>query len=314
MTEPRSDEDRLWEEALDLIMRLQADPANPVTLELIRTWRQRSETNEAAWAEIAEIHRMTGHLLSPPPAGSRPRLSRRALLLGGLVGLGGIAAATQAPRLLLEAEADFLSAKAEILNLPLQDGTRVTLGPDSALKLAYSNTRRGVELLGGMAYFEVAPDRVRPFMVRSGGVTATAMGTAFEIGTEDARTSVAVDHGRVRVESPLVPRGEELDAGGWIALDPSRATTDRGTREVGQVASWRNGLLVVERETIASAVARIGRWQPGSVVIADLELGNQQVSGVYDLENPLQALRAVVYPHGGKVREIGPWLTVVTKI
>jgi transmembrane sensor len=87
-----------------------------------------------------------------------------------------------------------------------------------------------------------------------------------------------------------------------------------GTKDVGQIASWRDGMIVVERETIASVVSRVARWTNGRVVIASSQLAGQPVSGVYDLRQPLLALEAIVQPYGGKVRAIGPYLTVISAI
>ncbi len=63
MTDETSHDDKLFEEALDLIIRVQGDPSNPVARELVQRWRARSAEHEAAWAEVAEIHGMAGQVL-----------------------------------------------------------------------------------------------------------------------------------------------------------------------------------------------------------------------------------------------------------
>ncbi|WP_315855064.1 hypothetical protein [Chenggangzhangella methanolivorans] len=70
---------------------------------------------------------------------------------------------------------------------------------------------------------------------------------------------------------------------------------------------------MAERETISALVARIGRV-PGRIVIADPFVGSQRVSGIYDLQDPIRALQAVVHPAGAQVREISPLLTVVSPL
>ncbi|MDH4989623.1 hypothetical protein QEZ48_02100 [Aquamicrobium lusatiense] len=44
MAEEMSDDDRLFEEAIDLVVRLQANPANRVALDLVRRWRAQCRT------------------------------------------------------------------------------------------------------------------------------------------------------------------------------------------------------------------------------------------------------------------------------
>ncbi len=317
MTEAESPEDKLFEEAFDLLIRLKNDPANPVTHELLKKWRARSAAHEAVWSEAVTIHSMANKVVRKRHAAEQETngVSRRTLLLG----IGAAAVATGAglmfgPALLLQAQADHLTATGEMRRITLPDGSRITLGPDSAIRSAMNVDGRRVELLAGMAYFEVEPDSTRPFQVVAGDLIVTVVGTAFDLSMDADTTSVAVDHGLVDVTIGTAAPDQNLSAGQWLSLDQGTGAVERGEREAGQVAAWRDGVLVAQGETVAAVVARIARWQPGRVVIADSALGNQRISGVYNLDKPLNALRAVVGPHGGKVREVTPWLTVISRI
>jgi len=73
-------------------------------------------------------------------------------------------------------------------------------------------------------------------------------------------------------------------------------------------------MIVAEKESVSALVAKISRWQPGSVVIADPYLGSRVVSGVFDLSDPLRAIDAVVRPFGAKVRKIAPFMTVISPV
>jgi len=317
MNGTQPDEDRLWEDALDLVIRLQSDPLNGVTNNLVQNWRARSPAHDAAWREVAEIHGMTGHILEARKRQHRQEelhLTRRSLMIAGAIGVGGaIVAAAVGPRLLLEAQADFITAKAEITVVKLEDGSAATLGPESAIKLAFDDRARRIQLLSGMAYFEVARDEARPFSVTSDQLTATALGTAFDVAADAGYTSVSVQHGSVEVRMPHV-QSERLESGQWLSLEGSAQLIERGSRDAGQIAAWRDSQLIVDRERIAAVVSRIGRWHTGSIVLADPDLGARQVSGVFDLGQPLRALEAVVHPYGGKVRQIAPWVTIISKI
>lgn len=312
-------EDRLlFREAADLAIRLQNDPANPVSVKMVRAWVARSPAHAAAWARVAEIHGMTGKILTDErKAGAKGRLSRRSLMVGGALALGAAGTGSMVlPRTILRMRADHLTATAEIRRIDLPDGSTMTLGPDSAVALAYSDVRRAVELLAGMAYFEVASDRARPFSVLSGGVTATAIGTAFDVSSDAGFVSVSVEHGAVEVRAldSELRQGETLVAGDWLTFDPSSGHAERGVREAIQIAAWRDGMIVAERETVNAMVAKISRWIPGRVVVADPFLGSRVVSGVFDLADPVRALEAVARPFGAKVRELGPLMTVISRV
>jgi len=162
----------------------------------------------------------------------------------------------------------------------------------------------------------VMEDPARPFVVGSGGLSATALGTAFDVSNDAGVVSVSVDHGLVEARAPSLSfsGAERLGAGEWLTFDLSSHSLNRGDREAFQIAAWRTGMIVAEKETVSALVARISRWQEGQVVIADPFLGSRIVSGVFDLGDPLRALEAVVRPFGAKVRKITPFMTVISPV
>lgn len=317
MSETTPDQARLLDEAIDLMIRLQNDPENPVSMEMVRVWRARGPDHEAAWARVFKAHGASGKVLQHQKQAERREslgLTRRNFMIGGLlaVGAGGLGYA-YGPEVLLRARADHMTAKAEIRRIALTDGSVVTLGPDSAITVNFSAVRRDVNLLAGMGFFEVAPDRTRPFSVFTGPLRATALGTAFDVSNDAGILTVSVDHGLVETQAPdsAIAAGEQLGQGQRIIFDPSRGRIDRDSREASQVASWRDNLIIAEKETVSALVARIGRWIPGRIVMADPFIGSQRVSGVFDLSNPTRALEAVVHPAGGHVRQVSSLMTVV---
>lgn len=320
MSEIPPDYDRLLDEAIDLAIRLQSDPGNPVALGMIQAWRARSPTHEKVWSRVSVAHDVTGKILTGRRKKERREqlgLTRRNLVIGGAVGLGAAASGSLLlPDLIVQAHADHVTGKAEIREVALPDGSRATLGPDSALALAYEPGWRKIELLKGMSFFEVAEEAGRPFQVRSGDFTVTALGTAFDVSSDAGLVSTSVSHGRVetRASSPSLAGGVQLSAGDWLSFDPSRGVVERGQRETGQIASWRDNLVIAEREPVSVLIARIGRWYPGRIVIADPFIGSQKISGLFDLKDPLRALEAVVHPAGGRVRRISSFLTFVSPV
>lgn len=314
------DQDRLLDEAIDLLIRQQNDPENPVAAEMIRAWRLRSPQHEQVWARVSKVHGASGRILSEERRRERRQslgLTRRNLMLGGFTVMGtGLAAYAFGPQIILQARADHMTAKGEKRRIELPDGSIATLGPESAIALDYREDRRTVGLLAGMSFFEVASDAGRPFSVLSGSLSATALGTAFDVSDDGGILTVSVDHGLVdvRLADPALAGGEKLGDGQWLTFDPSSGGIDRGRRESGQIASWRDNLIIADKEAVSALVARIGRWVPGRVVIADPFIGRQRVSGVFDLNDPLRALQAVVHPAGGRVRQVSSLMTIISPI
>ncbi len=320
MSEPHTDQNQLLDEAIDLVIRLQNDPDNTVSGDMIRAWRARSPLHDKIWLRIDKAYGASGAILSHQRREERRKnigLSRRQLMIGGpaLLAAGGLSYSF-GKELLLRAQADFITAKGEMAQITLPDGSLVTLGPDSALQLAYGSDRRDIKLLRGMGFFEVKPDKSKPFSVLSDTVRVTALGTAFDVSNDAGVIAVSVDHGVVEMQSPdaVLAAGKRLEQGQWISFDPVTQTFDQGTRAVEQIAAWRDKLIIAERETVSALVARISRWMPGRIIMASPNTGVQRVSGVYDLTDPLRALEAVVHPTGAQVRQLSSFVAIITPL
>lgn len=318
MNDESLNHDRLLDEAINLMIRLQNAPENPVTAEMIRGWRSRSLQHEKIWERIAKIHGASGDIFDETRRRERRKsieLTRRTFLIGGLITSGAVAYSLKSD-LLLRLRADFITAKGEIQRIRLPDGSLATLGPQTAISLDYKTDRRNVFLLAGMSFFDVASDASRPFSVMSNTLSATALGTGFEVSNDGDILTVCVDHGlvEVRASEPALITGEQLRSGQWIAFDSASGKIDRGQKEIDQIAAWRNKLIFAEKEALSALVARIARWIPGRVIIADPLIAQEQVSGVFDLTNPVRALQAAVHPTGARVRQVSDFLTIISPI
>jgi transmembrane sensor len=209
--------------------------------------------------------------------------------------------------------ADYTTGIAQTREIRLEDGSVAYLGADSAIDVAFDQTSRNIRLLSGEAYFEVEPDSGRPFRVDAGGVDTTVLGTAFDVRMIAEGTSVAVNHGRVAVEAAAATEelGAPLEAGDWVHV--SRAgKVERGKDASDLAGGWRSGMLVVNDRSVGEVVEAIGRYFPGKIVLADSAIAGQRITGVYNLNEPIGALTAVAAAHGAQVRQISPWLAVVS--
>lgn len=158
-TEP--EEDRLFDEAEDLLIYIQTDPDNPIPLEMAKRWLARGAAHERVWVAALQIHGWRQGACRLLPSGAQGRLydfapnthGWRAFERsrpGGWYDLPG-------PRLVLRARADELTGTGEVRRIELADGSIITLGPDSAFKHVFTAAYRHIELLQGMAFFEIAP-------------------------------------------------------------------------------------------------------------------------------------------------------------
>ncbi|MGQ7855784.1 FecR family protein [Pedobacter sp. WC2501] len=143
----------------------------------------------------------------------------------------------------------------------LQDGSRVWLNAGSSLKYPASfagQTERKVELTGE-GYFEVAKDKVHPFIVKTWGQEVTVLGTHFNINAYPDELNVVTtpEEGRVKVSS----------GGTDLTINPGERTVlvSEGDMEVQQAdlesaLAWKNGKIYFKDADIRSILRQVARW------------------------------------------------------
>lgn len=101
----------------------------------------------------------------------------------------------------------------------LADGTVITLNSFSALRYSQnpSTNRRSATLEDGEVFFKVKQDPKKPFVVQSGEISITVLGTAFHVKRRGAETEVIVENGRVRVAA--LEKQAELGAKQRVAIN-----------------------------------------------------------------------------------------------
>src|SRR5690606_36625721 len=117
-------------------------------------------------------------------------------------------------------------------------------------------------LLAGEAFFEVTPDKTRPFTVDANGVEVTVLGTKFDVQTGDEITAVALAEGSVKavVESAAQGEAEILAPGDLLTANRATGEVVHTTVPVGGIATWRSGQIFMVDATIGSVVEQIRRY------------------------------------------------------
>jgi transmembrane sensor len=201
---------------------------------------------------------------------------------------------------------------AEQRSLRLTDGSQVVLGAETRVEVDMDDKRRSLAMNQGVAYFKVAHDASRPFVVTGGGYAIEALGTAFTVDTKPGRVSVTVTEGVVRVmrqagrgdtrrlEPMLVHAGERVLLGGRY---PRCMAVDDATDALG----WRDGRLEYIQEELRFVIADVNRYTNRKIVFANPEIGRLEFTGTLFLEhidewlNTLQgSFPLAVVPEGGQ--------------
>ena len=176
-----------------------------------------------------------------------------------------------------------------LASVPMSDGSKVTLNTDSEIRVAVTQKERRVELEQGEAFFEVAKDSTRPFIVRAGNKRVIAVGTKFSVRRDASDIQVVVTDGKVRVETEdrkSSGSAESLAAGTIAqASDAGVLLQTKRFAEVEEALSWRQGILVFRQMTLADASAEFNRYNTRKIVIEDPAVAALRVAGSFRANN-----------------------------
>jgi transmembrane sensor len=286
-------------------IRLDAGALSPAEREEFAAWLTRDPANKAAFEDV---RRLWGDLECLRPLAT-PLTPPRRLSRGGALGAAvGVAIASLmlfffSDDLWIILRSQARTGAIERRLMTLADGSKIELGPKSAIATDFSDKKRNVTLYEGEAWFEIAPDAARPFSVSVAGGAVTGLGAVFDISTNHARTEVTVAKERVRVASVgpsiMVHEGEQS------AFSPGSAAVASYPVEVDHVASWRRGKLIFDDKPLAEVVSILERYQRGYIVIVDPALRARRISGVFDATKPMVAIQAIERAFGLRAFQLG---------
>lgn len=169
--------------------------------------------------------------------------------------------------------------------LTLADGSRVWLNNVSSLRYptVFNSKNRVVELTGE-AYFEIAKDVTRPFIVKVRDEAVEVLGTSFNVMAypDEGGTQTTLLTGGVNVKT----------ANGAVQLKPDEQAqvTDGGGLKVlkdvpsEDIVSWKNGFFYFGRASFAAVMRQLARWYDVDVVYEgkepDVEFGGKIDRGI----------------------------------
>lgn len=196
----------------------------------------------------------------------------------------------------------YVTAVGAVASLPLADGSRITLNTDSKVHVVFDEQQRHIDLSQGEAFFEVAHDAQRPFVVQAGKQRIVAVGTQFSVRREGDGVQVVVTEGRVRVENGEPKSGEGpqpaatnartrsakvlLSAGGVAhTRQDDVVVQNHPLAEAEEFLSWRSGDVFFRETRLDEAVAEFNRYNQRQIVIRDPNVAAMLLTGKFRATN-----------------------------
>ena len=326
-------QDRL-EIASDWLLRIQAGSLDSEELAQWLQWYDADSANRSAFEKVQatfeSIHALPQsersawasrlNALEPPKRSWLPALSplfaRRVwatALTFAIALIAGIVVWQLGGKRSVETSA-FKTERATHRDISLPDGSRVRLGAKSQLFVNFTSQTRYVVLEGGEAFFNVAKDKERPFLVQAGEVTVRAVGTEFNVRRVMDKTIVAVTEGVVEVRQSLRPRQStnqgaskaiRVVAGEQVSIDPAAAVVSVKQVAPEAVVGWQEGRLEFVDEPLGMVIETINRYSRRDIVITDKTIGELRFSGTVSREHIDEWVFALTEIFPVDVRRVG---------
>jgi transmembrane sensor len=275
----------------------------------LEVWLEQDPAHRAAWEHLAQLWggaetaRNDPEVMRMREAAARAQRVRRGraftalaatLLVACALGAGFAnwvtAGGSASPALVAGPDhQEFRTSVGQTATVTLADGSVVTLDTNSVLRTRTTWNRRYAELARGRAFFRVAHQPTRPFVVLANGRTVTALGTSFEVSVDRGRFEVTLVSGRVRVEQPVEKAdGSSATAPTPVILKPGtkvEAPADGAWRvanaDIPRETSWVDGLLRFRDTPLGQVAAELNRYSDKKVVIDDPAVSARPIQGAF---------------------------------
>ena len=192
--------------------------------------------------------------------------------------------------------------------LALDDGSRVELNTDTALRTVIDATRRTVWLDKGEAYFQIKHDANRPFIIFANGRRITDLGTKFVVRSDSSSLKVALLEGRVEVDSAdddkqpatILTAGDEA-----LATGNTISVTRKSIRTVADQLGWQHGVIVFDHTTLAKAAAEFNRYNTKKLVVVGERVSSITIDGTFPKDSVDAFVQAAREAFNLRAREAG---------
>ncbi len=294
-------------------VRLDQTPRDDATQAALDAWlaedpRRRGALirAQAAWAAL-DVVAVPAVIADDAPASP----ARRRWLVAA--GMAAIATAGTAWWLDGDRDEAVATAHGEQRRARLADGSTMLLNTDTRSRIAYTPAHRQVMLDRGEAWFDVAHNRRRPFVVVAGAIRVEAVGTAFAVRRRAGLAEVLVTAGRVRVWSTADPaRFLFVDAGRRASV-PEQAGVGRAAVTDGGVAdalAWRRGEIVLEGMTLGDAAAEFNRYNTRQLAV-EAPLAERRIVGWFRTDDVEGFARSAATMTGAQIERDGDAIRIV---
>jgi transmembrane sensor len=156
------------------------------------------------------------------------------------------------------------------IEVALPDGSRIFLNRNSELSYRSNFGARGRNVtLTGEAFFEIAPDASKPFIIDAGNAKVRVVGTSFNVITKNSESAVEVfvKTGKVMLSNNSGSKSVALDPGYVGTMDSEISAKSLNNNP--NYLSWKTGLLVYNGQKLDVVFSDLKRVYNMDIEVAD---------------------------------------------
>ncbi|MDA3893390.1 MAG: FecR domain-containing protein [Salinivirgaceae bacterium] len=202
---------------------------------------------------------------------------------------------------------------AQMINLP--DGTQIYLNADS--EISYSKSFGNDDLrevqMKGEAFFNVAKDKNRPFIIKAEHSYIKVLGTSFNVNAKQTNVEVIVKTGKVEVYNENNNIEHVVLLSGDRALMAKNSAIVKNSKVQDNYLSWLNRKLVFKAMPLSEVISDLNKTYHSEIVLGDTSIANLKITSTFDNDPIDEVLKSIAIAFNLDIEKDGKKYTLVSK-
>ncbi|WP_047246215.1 FecR family protein [Maribacter thermophilus] len=182
----------------------------------------------------------------------------------------------------------------------LSDGTKIKLNTGSTLSFPekFIGNTREVTLIGE-AFFNVAKDAAKPFIIKSGGLSTKVLGTSFNVNAYPGNNEISVTVATGKVQIDASDNVVYLHPNQQGVFHKNLGSISKKEVDTSKFINWQKGILKFSDITVKEALGIMEKWYGVTFVVHDDQSLDCHITASFDNETLSNVLASITYVKKG---------------
>ncbi|WP_426584143.1 FecR domain-containing protein [Mucilaginibacter sp. R-33] len=178
----------------------------------------------------------------------------------------------------------------------LSDGTIVTVNKNTRLDHPekFTGDQRLVNLVKGEAFFNVAHNKAKPFVITAGEALIKVVGTSFNVKNVNGNIEIIVETGLVQVTDSRSKLMILLKPREVVSLNAKTGKFVKQHKQDNLYQYYRSKDLVFKNVKLSRLVTVLNEAYDSHIIIGRKELNDMEIAGSFNADNSLETMLHVI--------------------